>query len=255
MDILHELHQLEWGGVERVIRNIAAHDKRNTHQVMAYQDGPVREYLEKAGCKVMMYEDGMTCEADVIHVHCGGAESDLARSLHKEFTIVETIHSPVKSPNRPEWIAQRVGVTRTVARINPGAIAIPNGIDMTEMRRIAPEGWLRKKLGISKDRRLVGRIGRIGPDKCLEEFLLACRRAQQDADFEVVIAGQEAMGQPGYLAKVKLCADSLPVSGVHFVGFQRPADFLAELDVFCYPSPTEGFGLVYVWKRGALEWD
>lgn len=246
MDILHEMNQLEMGGIERVIVNLAKYDKENKHTVLAYRDGPMREELERAGAKVSVCLEGdaeVSFNADIIHIHCGGSQSHLAPSIHEGFTIVETIHSPVKSPNRKEWLAARVGVSNVVSGINPGAITIHNGIDIPAMEPIRPAGWLRKQ--IRSDRPIVGRIGRIGPDKCMEDFLLACELAQRQIDFDVVIAGPEAFGAPGYLGKCLLMADSLPVRNCHFIGAQRCADFMNEIDVFMYPSPTEGFGLVF----------
>lgn len=249
MKILHELGQLECGGVERVVRNLVKYDPVHHHEILAYHDGPMRVELEKVGATVHVCDadsSEMTCEADLLHIHCGGAQSQLAASLHAGFPIVETIHSPLKSPNPPSWIARRVGVTQAVTALNPFAQTIYNGIDLVEMARIAPSGWLRRQLEIPTSRRILGRIGRIAPDKGLEEFLLAAHAVQaRGTDVAVVVAGQEAATTRGYVAKMLLMADSLPVADFHYVGFQRAADFLAELDLFVYPSPTEGFGLVY----------
>ena len=247
MKILHELSQLELGGVERVVRNLAKYDKENQYEVLAYKDGPMRDELERAGAKVMIYgKEEAETDCDVIHVHCGGAQSDIAKSLHTGgFAMVETIHSPIKSPNRPEWIHARVGVSQTVTNLNPFARTIYNGVDMADMHAIMPKGWLRKRITKS-ERTIVGRIGRLGYDKGLEETLVAASIAQAHGhDFDLVIAGPEALSSPGYLAKLLIAADSLPVKNCHFVGPQRAADFLQELDIFLYPSPTEGFGLVY----------
>lgn len=248
MDILHEMNQLELGGIERVIATLAKYDAQNKHTVMAYKDGPMRAELEKVGARVVICEDEAerSFEADVVHLHCGGGVSELAPQVCGNTPIVETIHSPVTSPNRREWITQRIGVSRVVAEANPGAIVIYNGLDLPALQPIRPSGWLRKELGLREGVPVVGRIGRVGPDKCVEEFLLACQAAQEAGeDFEVVIAGPEALGAPGYLGKCLLLADSLPVKHCYFVGPHRAADFLNEIDVFLYPSPTEGFGLVF----------
>lgn len=247
MDIVHEMNQLEMGGIERVIANLAKYDTANSHTVMAYKDGPMRAELERAGARVILAPEGcdLSWDADVLHIHCGGDRSQIAAQLGAQgFKVVETIHSPVRSPNRREHIKARVGVTKAVADYNPGAVTIYNGLDLPGMEPIEPAGWLRKHVTKS-DRKIVGRIGRIGPDKCLEEFLLACRQAQESADFEVVVCGPEALAAPGYLGKVLLMADALHVRNFHYVKAMRAADFLKELDLFLYPSPTEGFGLVY----------
>ena len=101
MEILHELNQLDLGGVERIVGNIAKFDQANKHKVLAYQDGPIRSFLEDCGVEIHVVDEKTGGEADVdadlVHIHCGGGISRLASQLGHAFPIVETIHSPVKS--------------------------------------------------------------------------------------------------------------------------------------------------------------
>ena len=62
-----------------------------------------------------------------------------------------------------------------------------------------------------------------------------------------MIVGAEAIGLDGYIGKLKLMAASLPVKGIRWVGHKDDvANYLQVMDIFLYPSPTEGFGLVFV---------
>ena len=59
--------------------------------------------------------------------------------------------------------------------------------------------------------------------------------------------GGEARGLNGYVGKLKLLCESLPLRGVVWAGEQlNVSDYLNIMDVFLYPSPTEGFGLVFI---------
>lgn len=250
--VLHELNQLEYGGVERIVHTIAKYDKTNEHTVMAYKDGPMRAEFEAIGVKVELVNQGTDehrdFELDVIHIHTGGAASKLASDVQGLLPVIETIHSPVKSAVRREYARAKVGVSNHVTRRNPGAVTIYNGLDLDRYPVGNPSGCkaeLREKFGIPQDALVIGRIGRVAPDKYLEEFLLACREVQKTVpDCHVVIAGQES-SQPGYMGRAKLTAACLPVNNVHFLGFQEPKDVLPALDIFLYPSKDEGFGLVY----------
>ena len=245
--IAHELNQLEAGGVERVVLTIAKYDKRHQHKVIAYKDGPMREEFEAAGVEVIVPKKGELLDVAMamLHVHTGGAASKMADELAGgPVSIVETIHSPVKSAVRRELVKRKVGVSDVVTRLNPGAITIKNGVDFSRLDPI-PREAIREKLGIPQGALVIGRVGRVAQDKYLEEFLLACREVQRTRDCHVVVAGQES-GRKGYMARVKLAAECLPVRNVHFTGYANPAHIVPAFDVFLYPSKQEGFGLVFV---------
>lgn len=249
MKIVHELNQLDFGGVERVIRNIIKYDDTNKHSVMAYKDGPFRKELESVGANIVMMdnENGVEMEADLIHIHSGGSYSRMALELGKGFPIIETIHSPVRSPMRNDIIRQRIGVTSAVSKLNHNCITILNGIDLETLVPSESPEIIKQKLGISKGLPIIGRLGRIGRDKGLEDWLLTCHYIQQQGiDFIPLVVGGEATNEPGYMGKVKLMAECLPVKNIVFAGHQdKIADYLQLMDIFLYPSLTEGFGLVY----------
>jgi len=250
MNILHELNQLEYGGVERMIANLIKFDKKNKHSILAYQDGPFREELKDVEIIIAPKEKGkeLDFETDLIHIHSGGAVSELAMSVGKGFPIIETIHSPIRSPMRSELIAQRVGVTDVVSKLNHDCITIHNGLDFLEIMPTKEPEDIKKELGIKEGLPVIGRLGRIGEDKYLEEWLLVCNYLQRmGLEFIPLIIGDETIGLNGYIGKLKLMAASLPVKNVIWAGHKVDvANYLQIMDVFLYPSATEGFGLVYV---------
>lgn len=250
MEILHELGQLDFGGVEKVIRNIIRYDRENQHIIVAEHDGLFRKELEDVGAKIFVVEKGDTVDvdADVIHIHSGGAISNMASSLGRHFPVIETIHSPIRSPMKSDIIRQRVGVTNAITKINSKCMTIYNGIDLDTMGATRTPEEIKKELGIPEGIPIVGRLGRLGKDKCIEEWMLACYYLQQQGiEFVPLIVGGEARGLNGYVGKMKLLAESLPVKGIVWAGHHADiANYLQIMDVFLYPSPTEGFGLVFL---------
>lgn len=260
MRILHELNQLDKGGAERVVLGIIKHDKQNRHIIYTYKDGPMRPLFEAAGAEIIIEDRKKenNLEIDLIHLHTGGDESHLARSVRGQLTTIETVHSPVVSAVRDEWIHQRIGVSNVVSKMNRKCITIYNGVDVDRLEKryqIGPEDQstdfsFRAQVGIPGDAFVVGRLGRLGLDKCVEEWLVACKKFQDSnlcSNPHFLIVGDEASNAKGYLAKLKIMAASLPLRNVHFVPAVEAVGWAFEaMDVFMYPSPTEGFGLAYM---------
>ncbi len=244
--ILHELNQLECGGVERVVATIARYDTKHRHKVISYLDGPMRQEFEALGVEVHVPAPGDSTDipAQLVHAHTGGGPSVIAQQMGSMFPIIETIHSPVKSAVRRDQVMRKVGVSKAVCALNPESRLIYNGIDFKRLEDPASRAAARKALGVRPDSLVIGRIGRVAPDKYVEEFLLACKELQKDTDCDVVIAGQES-SKKGYLGRIKLMAECLGIRNVKFPGYMNPKDCLPAFDVFLYPSKDEGFGLVF----------
>ena len=251
MDIVHELNQLDYGGAERVVRNIVKFDKKNKHRVVAYKDGPFRKELEEAGAVVVVPQKDVEedMEADVIHIHSGGGISNMALNLGKAFPVIETIHSPLRSPMRDDFIRQRVGVSDAVSVKNSKCITILNGVDPDDHVITRTIEEVKAELGIPEGKIVVGRLGRLGPDKGLEDWLMTCHKLQRlGYDFVPLVIGGEANGLKGtFVGKMKLTAQCLPVKDVIWAGHKTDIhNYLQVMDIFLYPSPTEGFGLVFM---------
>jgi glycosyltransferase involved in cell wall biosynthesis len=89
---------------------------------------------------------------------------------------------------------------------------------------------------------LLGSIGRLHPNKCLDA---AIRLLAGEPQWHLALAGQGPDER-----RLRLLADELHASDrVHFVGEISPdrvGEFLAGLDVFVFPSQAETFGLAAV---------
>lgn len=252
MRVMHELNQLEMGGAERVVLGIIRHDRKNNHIVYTRKDGPMRPILEAAGAEVIIEDKKVqqNVDCDLIHVHTGGNESEIASCVQGSIPTIETVHSPVVSRVRDEWLSARVGVSGVVTAMNRRCRTIYNGAQLDRLESNLSREEAKKALGIDPEAFVIGRLGRIATDKCVEEFLVACWKIQTrnpGRKIAVLICGGEAKSSPGYLPKVKVMAASFPLKDVFFVGETNEVGPLyAAMDVFMYPSPTEGFGLVYL---------
>lgn len=251
MKIVHELNQLDFGGVERVVRSIIKHDKRNEHSIIAHKDGPFRKKLEEVGAKIsIVSDDDIEFVADLLHIHTGGGISGVAIDVGPTIPILETIHSPVRSQMPDHLITKRVGVSETVTNMNKDATTILNGIEIDELTfeadLIKSDNPLLRSIKENGEI-VVGRVGRIGFDKGMEQFILACYYLQMRGyKVRPVIVGGEASDAQGYIGKLKLMCASLPVENVLWVGHSdNVAQWMDAFDIFLYPSETEGFGLVF----------
>ena len=252
MKIMHELNQLAMGGAERVVLGIAKNDKKNEHIVFSYKDGPMRQAFEDAGIKVMIEQkEGEVPEMTVglLHIHTGGAPSHLAKDVKNEIATIETVHSPVVSAVRDEWIQARVGVSNAVTKMNRRCRTIYNGIDPDRFETDQDKAFFKKAFNIPEDSFVIGRVGRLGYDKCIEEWLAACWYFQKDHPAKdkiyILICGDEA--EENYWATIKVMCASLPLHNVRFIeGTENVMAAYNAMDVMMYPSPTEGFGLVYM---------
>lgn len=248
MKIVHELKQLDFGGVERIVSNLIKFDKENEYSIIAYKDGPFKEVLKKNGAKVYIAgKEDLDLSADIMHIHSGGDISKLGCELGEKFPVIETIHSPVRSAMPDKFICQRVGVTNAVSKMNKNCKTIYNGLDIDSLIPTLSSENIKKKLGIPQGIPVIGRLGRLGRDKGIEDYLITCRKLQcEGLEFIPLIVGDEARNHDGYVGKVKLMAECLDIKNIKFIGHQADvANYFQIMDTFLYPSPTEGFGLVF----------
>ncbi len=248
MKIVHELDQLDFGGVERGISNLVKFDKENEYTIAVYKDGKFRKTLEDNGAKIVMVgKEEVDLEADIIHIHSGGGFSKMCYELGDKFPIIETIHSPIRSPIPSKSIRQRIGVTDAVSKMNDNCKTIYNGLDINSLVPTLSIQIIKKQIGIPEGLPVIGRLGRIGRDKGVEDYLIVCHHLQREGfDFAPVIVGGEARGQAGYMGRMKLMAECLAIKNIKFVGHKEDvANYLQIMDTFLYPSLTEGFGLVF----------
>jgi glycosyltransferase involved in cell wall biosynthesis len=107
----------------------------------------------------------------------------------------------------------------------------------------------RKRYNLPLDRRIVGVIGRLDPQKGQEEFLRSLPLVlKEHTDAFYVMLGEETRGEEGFRRRlVNLSYDLGVQNSVRFLPFtENVPEFMAAIDVFVMPSYSETFGLVLI---------
>jgi glycosyltransferase involved in cell wall biosynthesis len=181
-------------------------------------------------------------------------ESRLIITRHVLFPL-KRIHALTLS-----HVARVIAVSEPVARaLNAQKIfpaqkisVVPNGIDLERFNtpeRDESRARLSQKLGIDKERLLVGTLGEINPLKGHEEFVRAAVLIARQFDrVDFIIAGADTTRTGEHRAALeRLIIDSGLQGRVHLPGWiEDVAGYLPALDVFVSASRTESFGLVIV---------
>ncbi|MCD9567395.1 glycosyltransferase family 4 protein [Pseudomonas protegens] len=183
-------------------------------------------------------------------VTMSGLKRSLLRACDKLVGILNT-HCYADSHSQMKFlISNGIIKPERISVLGAGSLA---GIDLERFnKKYFPESTcldLRSKLGISESSKVVLYVGRITPDKGINELVQAFERiSAKDSDVFLVLVGpSEPEGQ--------LIIDSIPEyikSHVKVVGYDRePERYMAVADLLCLPSYREGFGTVII-EAGAM---
>jgi glycosyltransferase involved in cell wall biosynthesis len=130
--------------------------------------------------------------------------------------------------------------------LSPPAIVEPNGLDLSEFKRLPPEGTFRSQFPRLGSRRFILFLSRLHHKKGLDLLIPAFARANLP-DVALVIAGPDANG---YRAEVEKMVAARGISDrVVFPGMlQGPQKIaaLAEAELFLLPSYQENFGIAVI---------
>lgn len=142
-----------------------------------------------------------------------------------------------------EAVAQRLG--------NPAkAVVIHDGVPLTRMPSAANGRAFRQRFGWGADAVVVGAVASLAPNKRHDLFIrMAQELAPEYPLARFVICGDEPAGAPpGYGKSLRTQAADLVAAGrLAFAGFvEDMATAYAAMDVLCFPSDVEGFGLVAI---------
>lgn len=97
----------------------------------------------------------------------------------------------------------------------------------------------RTKLGLDKNKLVIGNIGRIVIEKGIIDLLEALHKI--DDDFIFIHIGDLDKEKRGYKKLINRL-DELKNDKMHFYGFQTDVEmYLSCMDIFCFPSHREGF--------------
>ncbi|MCB9240622.1 MAG: glycosyltransferase family 4 protein [Flavobacteriales bacterium] len=121
---------------------------------------------------------------------------------------------------------------------HPFITTVHSGVDLGRFDHIN-KGKLRSELGIDDDVFLVGNVAALADHKDYPTFLRTAQQLQDERDIRFVIIGTGPMEE-----EIKQMAVELNVTDrVTFLGFRTDLQALfADLDVFLFPSKTEGLG-------------
>jgi glycosyltransferase involved in cell wall biosynthesis len=113
---------------------------------------------------------------------------------------------------------------------------IPNGVHAEEYTGTVDPGFLRKELGLGKNVRLLGTLGRLTEQKGID-VLLGALSLLRSQDVSLVIVG---IGEQE--TKLRILAGRLNLeSHVHFVGYRRDVPkLLGAFDIYVHPARFEG---------------
>ena len=269
------------GGAERALVNLARHLPTHGFEPSAVllADGPLRGWLEEAGCSVTVVPAGRTR-----HLHRTASVIRRLTQLAGQADVVISNQSKghvygglaAKLAGRPAvWWQQG---TPTRSRIELAATAVPaNAVVCSSrdaeraQRRLTPRHLVKLiHLGIEVDaiasragsgqavrnrlgwesKQVVGIVGRLQPWKGQEVFLRAAAQiARRHPEARFAVVGGAVLGWEGdYPQHLRRLAEELGIADlVHFAGHQDDVyPWFDAMDVVVHASFGEPFGLVLV---------
>lgn len=118
---------------------------------------------------------------------------------------------------------------------------IPDGLDFERLSNVRHPRVLHQELGLPERAPLVGVLGRVVPEKGIEEFLMATEIvSHQQRDVHFVVVGDDGK-QGAYVHKLSEQLRQIGLEDrVTFTGFRSDIpDILADLDVVVVPSRSD----------------
>ena len=276
--VLYIVEDLESGGAERVVVNLATRLDRSRFEPAVCclaKRGALADEIEREGIRlhVLDKKPGIRpallwrlqrliarLRPDVIHSHLftGNAWGRLAGWLAGTPRIVASEHSVDLWKNGVRLFVDRMLAVptyrliaksdaiadfyKTVVRIPPRKVAtIRNGIDLSLYGNGVDRSAVRASIGVPQDVMLVGAIGRLSPEKGHEVLVEALGMLRDErSNIHAAIAGE---GPSGWELDEQVRANGTG-RVVHLLGHRSdvPA-LLAAADMFALPSHREGLPL------------
>ena len=107
---------------------------------------------------------------------------------------------------------------------------------------------VREEFGFTDDEIVIGMLARFSPGKGHEEVLFAADKlSKKFSNLKFFIIGEASRGEEEYANQIKKLVMDYNLKNVVFAGFRSDtAEVLAALNIFCFPSHAEAFGIALV---------
>lgn len=179
-------------------------------------------------------------------VEMRGLRRFLAKSGDRVTAALDTQCYADSHSQRDFILAEQVGRPEKISVLGSGSLA---GVDL---RRFDPARWaprrneIRSALGIAPADTVITFIGRLTPDKGLEELVQAFLALRDEGrQCVLLLVGPRELEWEGLSAATRAAIASNPA--IISTGYSaEPERYLAASDIFCLPSYREGFGNVVI---------
>ena len=262
--VLHAIDGRAWGGAERVVAMIASglQEKGCSVSIWTSRKGGcasifrenLKEEVEIKELPLLNDADIITMahfhralrKYDVVHLHlshaavlCAAALAFLPKRYRRK--VVCHFHIFAANPKHYKAYSQGICVSKTVERNVKASMpwmrtwCVHIGIDMSEAAGCLPLLPSSRKIRI-------GYLARMSEGKGHEDLIKAFAKLGKDEDVELIFGGDGKM----MTFLQNLVKEMDLVDKVRFLGFVDPKDvfsFWKSIDIACFPSYTEGFGL------------
>jgi len=279
--LLHVVNSLDYGGLERVVCDLAIQQHADGHRVRVFSicdTGGFREALEEAGVPVTIggkrgtldmgvlraiRRDANEHAIDVLHTHNFVPNYYAAAAMlgaRRRHAIVNSCHNMgSRLSNARLRRLYRLSLRRTArvamvgaqvhdrfvadGMVDPArAVTVLNGIPVARFAAgDSQRQEARARLGIPGDVPVIGTVGRLVELKN-QRLLIGCLPQIQAAHPDARVV---LVGEGPMLAELRAQAESLGVAGqVLFAGARDDiASLLPAFDIFALPSRTEGLSI------------
>ena len=265
MRVCHLLNEFWFGGIQETVYELCRALPGIRHSILGHTDGPMRPLFDRLpDVETSLMPRGypellryvLEHRIDVVHKQLGGGDTSSflfpLRRPDRVCAVVESMHCPRDCKTPPDvvdvvLVASQYTLSQQTG-VHPMVKVIPYGIEPvlpTKTREEILAVW-----GIPPTSRVVGRIGRLSGSKLVHETIETVLYLwhQGMSDIRCVIGGTIPRDEGFTYATQLRRYDQYPVC--HFVGEARShdekANWIAALDLVCYPTQGEGFGMVFL---------
>lgn len=107
---------------------------------------------------------------------------------------------------------------------------------------------VREEFGFKAGEIVIGMLARFSPGKGHEEVLFAAEKLQTKfSQVKFLIVGEASRGEEEYANQIKRRTSEKKLTNVVFAGFRSDTpEVLSALNIFCFPSHSEAFGIALV---------